>query len=653
MVIAYPENSPEMSPIDAKPSNRRPGAKAEAANEPFKRAIASCTRAMARHPELEIVFAPDKPSLVAGPDGAKARLPEPPRKPNAREAAILRGLADSMALRLACHNDAVHRRLAPPDQAARALFDAVEQARVEAIGARRMEGVASNLAAMLDDRYHKSPFAEAKDRSEAPLEDAVAMLVRERLTGLAPPPGAKRVVDLWRPFVEAKAAGALDALDAVLLDQRAFAKSIHRLLASLDMGADSSADEDSDADESGEDKPPDGPDSGEGEGEEQDSKESMQMESSDDSAEDLEEGAMEAADAPSGEFADDPDAGDADEAAENAPSPPSGSERRGPDYKAFSDKFDETVKAEDLCEPEELQRLRDYLDKQLQNLSSVVSRLANRLQRKLMAQQSRSWEFDLEEGMLDPARLSRVVIDPQQPLSFKREKDMDFRDTVVTLLIDNSGSMRGRPITVAATCADILARTLERCGVKVEILGFTTRAWKGGQSREAWLQAGKPPAPGRLNDLRHLIYKSADAPWRRARKNLGLMMREGLLKENIDGEALDWAHQRLLGRPEQRRILMMISDGAPVDDSTLSVNSGNYLEKHLRHVIEEIENRSPVELIAIGIGHDVTRYYRRAVTIVDAEELGGAMTDKLAELFDEKAAPAKPAKIVRPRKKAA
>jgi len=642
-----------MPAIDVKPSNRKPGAKPDSASEPFKRAVASCTRAMARHPELEIVFAADKPALVAGPDGAKARLPEPPRKPNPREAAILRGLADSMALRLACHNEAVHRRHAPQNTAERSLFDAVEQARVEAIGARRMVGVAANLTAMLDDRYHRSPFAEAKDRSEAPLEDAVAMLVRERLTGLKPPAAAQRLVDLWRPFVEAKAGGELNRLDAAILDQRAFARSVHKLLASLDMANDSPADADDEEGETDENSPPDNADEAEGEGDDQEAKDKMEMESSDDASDDLEEGAMEAADAPSGEFPDESDSGEADEAAESLPSAASGADRRGPDYKAYTAKFDEIVHAEDLCEPEELQRLRDYLDKQLQNLSSVVARLANRLQRRLMAQQNRSWEFDLEEGMLDPARLSRVVIDPQQPLSFKREKDMDFRDTVVTLLIDNSGSMRGRPITVAASCADILARTLERCGVKVEILGFTTRAWKGGQAREAWLQAGKPPAPGRLNDLRHLIYKSADAPWRRARKNLGLMMREGLLKENIDGEALDWAHQRLLGRPEQRRILMMISDGAPVDDSTLSVNSGNYLERHLRYVIEEIETRSPVELIAIGIGHDVTRYYRRAVTIVDAEELGGAMTDKLAELFDEKAPPAKAVRPVRVRKAAA
>ena len=625
-----------MPTVDVKPlSNRKPGQKPEGGAEPFKRALSACARAMSRHPELDVAFSADKPGLSVGPDGAKARLPEPPRKPNPREAAVLRGMADAMSLRLACHNEAIHRRHAPQSPPARALFDAVEQARVEAIGARRMEGVAANLTAMLDDRYHKNPAAEARDRDEAPLEDAVAMMVRERLTGLEPPPGARRIVELWRKAVEDKAGPQLDKLTGSIDDQRAFARAVHKLLASLDMESDSQAEEEEREESEEDENPPDQPEDSEGEGDSQESKESMEIESLQDSAEELEEGAMEAADAPSAEYPEESDAGESDEPSENRPSPSGGPEKRGPDYKAFNTKYDEVVEAAELCEPEELQRLRDYLDKQLQNLSSVVARLANRLQRRLMAQQSRSWEFDLEEGMLDTARLPRIVIDPQQPLSFKREKDMEFRDTVVTLLIDNSGSMRGRPITVAATCADILARTLERCGVKVEILGFTTRAWKGGQSREAWLQAGKPPNPGRLNDLRHLIYKSADAPWRRARKNLGLMMREGLLKENIDGEALDWAHQRLLGRTEQRKILMMISDGAPVDDSTLSVNSGNYLERHLRYIIEEIETRSPVELIAIGIGHDVTRYYRRAVTIVDAEELGGSMTEKLAELFAE------------------
>ncbi len=303
------------------------------------------------------------------------------------------------------------------------------------------------------------------------------------------------------------------------------------------------------------------------------------------------------------------------------------------DYKVFTAQFDETVDAEDLCDSDELTRLRNFLDQQLQAMQGVVARLANKLQRLLMAKQNRTWDFDLEEGLLDTARLSRVVIDPMSPLSFKMERDMDFRDTVVTLLLDNSGSMRGRPIMVAAMCADILARTLERCAVKVEVLGFTTRAWKGGNARERWLNEGKPAQPGRLNDLRHIIYKAADVPGRRTRKNLGLMMREGLLKENIDGEALIWAHSRLIARPESRRILMVISDGAPVDDSTLSVNAGNYLDKHLRQVIGEIETKSNVELVAIGIGHDVTRYYRRAVTILDAEQLAGAMTDQLIDLF--------------------
>ena len=633
-----------MAPVDVKPShNRKAGPKADAGAEPFKRALTACARAMSRRPDLEIQFSTDKPGLTIGPDGARARLPEPPKKPNARETAILRGLADSFSLRLACHDEAVHRRHAPQNPPARALFDAVEQARVESLGARRMAGVADNLAAMLDERYAKSPSAQARDRDEAPLEEAVALIVRERLTGRAPPPPAQKLVELWRKAVEDKAGADLDKLLANIEDQRGFAKAVHKLLAALDMPSGSEAEEQEERDDKDEEQDnSDTPEDNDGDGEAQESKDQTQIESLEDSSDEMEEGQMEAADAPSSDNPEDSEDGESEESSENRPSPNSASDRRGPDYKAFSTKFDEVVGAEDLCEPEELQRLRDYLDKQLQNMSNVVGRLANRLQRRLMAQQSRSWEFDLEEGMLDSARLTRIVIDPQQPLSFKREKDTEFRDTVVTLLIDNSGSMRGRPITVAATCADILARTLERCGVKVEILGFTTRAWKGGQSREAWLQAGKPANPGRLNDLRHLIYKSADAPWRRARKNLGLMMREGLLKENIDGEALDWAHQRLLGRSEQRKILMMISDGAPVDDSTLSVNSGNYLERHLRHIIEEIETRSPVEMIAIGIGHDVTRYYRRAVTIVDAEELGGAMTDKLAELFAETPAPKGP-----------
>jgi cobaltochelatase CobT len=606
----------------------------ESPTEPFKRAVAGCMRAIARKPDLEITYAAERPGMAGG----KARLPEPPRKLNAQDAAIVRGHSDSIALRLACHDPAVHRRQMPSGQQGRAVFEAVEQARVEAIGARRMQGVAQNLTAMLDDKFHRGKFGDITDRADAPIEDAVAMMVRERLTGQQPPPAARKLVDLWRPFIEDRAGRNLDRLEKLVEHQRRFGDAIHDLLDSLDMGDERARDSEDENEDSAEN------DRQQNQGEDGDAQESddaqgMSMEEMEVSAEELPDGASEAMDAPSADMPDDADMGDSEAANEPwRPRQHGQNEPRGPDYHPYIAKFDETIAAEDLCEPEELDRLRGYLDKQLSHLQGVVSRLANRLQRRLMAQQNRAWEFDLEEGLLDPARLSRIVIDPMHPLSFKREKDTQFRDTVVTLLLDNSGSMRGRPITVAATCADILARTLERCGVKVEILGFTTRAWKGGQSREAWLSGGKPANPGRLNDLRHIIYKSADAPWRRARKNLGLMMREGLLKENIDGEALDWAHKRLLARTEQRKILMMISDGAPVDDSTLSVNPGNYLERHLRWVIEEIETRSPVELIAIGIGHDVTRYYRRAVTIVDAEELGGVMTEKLAELFEEQAA---------------
>ena len=624
-------------------SNSKPkGPAKEAPTEPFKRAVTSCLRAIARQPELEVSFAAERPGMVGG----KARLPEPPRKMSRGDAAIVRGHADSIALRMACHDASVHRRLVPGGQQARAVFEAVEQARVEAIGARRMQGVASNLSAMLDDKYHRGKFDEVTDRADAPIEEAVALMVRERLTGLAPPPAARRLVDLWRPWIEGRAGRDLDKLESLVDNQRGFGDAVHDLLDSLDMGDERRRDDDDeDSEETQNDEGRKDEEGQDGEASDSEDMERMSLEEAEASTDELPEDASEAMDAPSAEMPDDTEMGDADNAAEPwRPRERGRNEPRGPDYRPFTAKFDETIGAEDLCEPEELDRLRSYLDKQLAHLQGVVARLANRLQRRLMAQQSRSWEFDLEEGILDPARLSRIVIDPMHPLSFKREKDTNFRDTVVTLLLDNSGSMRGRPITVAATCADILARTLERCGVKVEILGFTTRAWKGGQSREAWLAAGKPPNPGRLNDLRHIIYKSADAPWRRARKNLGLMMREGLLKENIDGEALDWAHKRLLARTEQRKILMMISDGAPVDDSTLSVNAGNYLERHLRWVIEEIETRSPVELIAIGIGHDVTRYYRRAVTIVDAEELGGAMTEKLAELFDE-SEPAEPRRV--------
>jgi cobaltochelatase CobT len=602
----------------------------------FRNVLTLAMKTIAAEPELTVTFGAEPPSL----QGKKAKLPQVSIELHPQEVAITRGISDSFAMRLANHSDAVHDHYRPEGKNARAMFEAVEQARVECIGARAMPGMANNLAAMLQDRYQKKLAGRPATKKDAPLEDAVALLVRERLTGQSPPEDAKALVDLWRPWVEEKAASHLDHLSNAIADQAAFARMSRDIIAALDMADELGQDPDQtdDSDENEEAEPDSGDQNETPEGEEQESQQSA--------AEDLEEseGETDASEMNAQELdVDDiPDDMDSEEETDGEepwrPQLPFSSLSNEDFYRVYTNQFDEEIAAEDLCDSEELTRLRNYLDKQLSNLQGVVARLANRLQRRLMAQQNRSWEFDLEEGLLDASRLPRIIIDPLHALSFKVEQDMQFRDTVVTLLLDNSGSMRGRPITVAATCADILARTLERCGVKVEILGFTTRAWKGGQAREKWLAAGKPGNPGRLNDLRHIIYKSADSPWRRARRNLGLMMREGLLKENIDGEALIWAHNRLLARSEQRRILMVISDGAPVDDSTLSVNSGNYLEKHLRQIITDIENRSPVELIAIGIGHDVTRYYRRAVTIVDAEELGGAMTEKLAELFAEQGA---------------
>jgi cobaltochelatase CobT len=600
----------------------------------FKRSVTVCMRAISGDKELEVGFAKDRPALA----GSRARLPELPKKPSKADVAITRGLGDSMALKRACHDQRIHLKLAPEGKQARAVFDAVEQARVEAIGSRMMAGVAENITSMLEDKYAKANLVDVKDKADAPLEEALALMVREKLTGRAAPRSGERLVELWRPWVEDKAGADLDGLADKLSDQNAFARIVRDMLASMDMAEELGDDQESEDTEDDDDNQPQGEDQSEEGGEDDSSGDDTQADDAEASDDDQQAAEAEATDATSEDLSDEEDA-DAETPGEAKRNDnPFNTLSKDIDYKVFTTQFDETVGAEELCDEEELDRLRAFLDKQLANLSGVVGRLANRLQRRLMAQQNRSWDFDLEEGYLDPARLVRVVIDPMQPLSFKQERDTKFRDTVVTLVLDNSGSMRGRPITVAATCADILARTLERCGVSVEILGFTTRAWKGGQAREKWLKDGKPPNPGRLNDLRHIVYKSADHPWRRARRNLGLMMREGLLKENIDGEALLWAHSRLIGRPEQRKILMMISDGAPVDDSTLSVNPGNYLERHLRAVIELIETRSPVELLAIGIGHDVTRYYRRAVTIVDAEELAGAMTEQLASLFGEESA---------------
>ncbi len=595
----------------------------------FRRVLAGASRAIAKDAEVEVVFASDN----AAASGKTARVISPGPALEPRLVAEARGAADSAALKLRHHDPRLHARNAPMDIEARAVFDALEMARVEALGARSMGGVRDNLAQLTEARVRGDAIVRARSAEEVPLSTAVALLARERLTTEVPPRAALAGLQLVAPWIEEKAAAELDGLALTVDDQAAFAKLSRRLLEDLELAA---AEEptDEDPDETGDEAEGEegGSETSAEEGEEETpgggdadmrGEQVEDQDSDGESSEEMEEGDEEAS------------AGDdSSESVFAAPSRRNWDLSPETDYKAFTTRFDETVEAGELCDEEELARLRAYLDQQLSGLQNVVTRLANRLQRRLMAQQARSWDFDQEEGLLDAARLARVVVSPAHSLSYKIERETDFKDTVVSLLIDNSGSMRGRPIAIAAICADILARTLERCGVATEVLGFTTRGWKGGQSREAWLTAGRPPNPGRLNDLRHIIYKRADEPYRHGRRNLGLMMREGLLKENIDGEALLWAHNRLIARPEERRILMVISDGAPVDDSTASANGGSYLERHLRQVIEWIEKRSTVELLAIGIGHDVTRYYSRAVTIMDADQLAGAMIEQLAQLFE-------------------
>jgi len=592
-------------------------------SELFKQAVTSTMRAISGNEELNVSFGRGKPYL----QGNRARIPLPESGLSEGQLATLRGTADRFALRTRFHDEGFHRKYRPQSGIAQDVYDWVEEARVACIGSYLMKGVESNLNAQLEQHCINHGFNQIESQDDAPLGEAVGMLIREKITGCPSPPSAQKVLEFWREHIEDRIGDKLKNLGDSMFDQREFSSIARQFISDLGLSDDW------------------GEENADGESEDQeDQPEEMESEAGDEASEQEMSTDGDMADAIEGEVPVDMDAmdmaeteGDEDEAG----SPPDSMTDKNwlrpkeSQYKAFTTLFDEVVFADELCEPVELDRLRGVLDKHLQSSQVIISRLANRLQRKLMAQQNRTWEFDLEEGTLDSSRLTNVIMDPFSPLAFKQEKDMKFRDTVVSLLIDSSGSMRGRSITIAAMCADILGRTLERCTVKVEILGFTTRAWRGGQSRELWLQQAKPAQPGRLNDVRHIIYKAADMPWRRARRNLGLMMREELLKENIDGEALLWSHNRIVGRPEDRKILMVISDGLPVDNSTLLVNASNYLEQHLKYAIDKIENHSEVELVAIGIGHDVTHHYRRAVTITDAEQLGDAMTEQLVDLFDE------------------
>ncbi|MCE8512781.1 cobaltochelatase subunit CobT [Ruegeria pomeroyi] len=600
--------------------------------DPFKKALAEATKVMADDPDLSVSYTVDP----SGVSGDAMRLPQVSRRMTRDEVLLARGTADALALYRRYHDDATHSRYAPPGDMARDLYEAMETARCEAMGARDMPGTASNIDVKITHEALRRGYDQCKQPSEAPLPVAAGYLVRHLATGRDLPAAAANVMNLWRGFIEEQAGGTLENLSDILSDQAEFAKFARQVIKDLGYG-DQLGDDPDEMDEDQEDQAEDDadeqpdPDST-GQDDQDDQDADADPEQSQEQQQDESQAQVSMDELADEELAEETEMPDGEAPLEPPPPPPAS--EADPNYKVYLDTHDEEIAAEELAEPAELERLRAYLDQQLEPLKGAVSRLANKLQRRLQAQQNRSWEFDREEGILDAGRLARVVANPTTPLSFKVEKDTEFRDTVVTLLLDNSGSMRGRPISIAAICADVLARTLERCNVKVEILGFTTRAWKGGLAREAWLNEGRPQQPGRLNDLRHIIYKAADAPMRRTRQNLGLMMKEGLLKENIDGEALEWAHRRMLGRREQRKILMVISDGAPVDDSTLSVNPANYLEKHLRDVIAMVEKRKQVELLAIGIGHDVTRYYQRAVTITDVEQLAGAMTEQLAALFD-------------------
>ncbi len=593
----------------------------------FKRALTMAMRSISKQDELTVSFGSDKGNL----SGLKARLPMPNKNMDSAQINSLRGEADSLALYLAHHKEMIDEKYSPQGQNAKGIYNSLEKVRCDAIGSNSMTGVSNNLVEMEKTKIKRKVLSVNNDSPEGKMIEALSYIVMERLTGNKIDE-AQEYIQPWKKWIEERAETSIDKLIKSVQDQKEYAKITRKLIGDLELGDELGEDptEEDQEDDSNENESEEFSDAEEDESTSDDETQSDDMEADDGTPE--EDDSLETEMSEVGEESDNED----DSLAQSARGRGNDNEqRRELPYKIFTEKYDEEIKAVDLCEMEELERLREYLDQQLNHLQGAVTRLANKLQRKLLAQQNRSWEFDLEEGLLDVSKLTRVIIDPTSALSFKMEKDIEFRDTVVSLLIDNSGSMRGRPITIAAMCADILARTLERCSVKTEVLGFTTKAWKGGKSRESWLEEGKQPAPGRLNDLRHIIYKTADEPWRRSKRNLGLMLREGLLKENIDGEALEWAHKRLLGRTEQRKILMVISDGAPVDDSTLSVNAGNYLERHLKQVIQKIELDSSIELTAIGIGHDVNRYYRKAVTIVDAEQLGGAITEQLAGLFDE------------------
>ena len=600
--------------------------KKQFSNEPVKKALSETTRAISKKNDLTINFENEATKINQN----TIQLSRISNDNSRNDIIFARGEADSKALYIRYHDESIDQKYAPKGDIALNLFNEMEKARCEAIGGSIYPGAAKNIENKIE-KESKKFFEKSEPNQKFPLQDSLRLLIKKKTLHYKLSKNSQKGLDMWEDFILNESKSNFLKILSSIDNQEEFAKLSRNIIKDLGYGDqlgeepeyDDNADNDNQNDESNESE-----NSDENDNDEQQLPDEVEELVSDSSTTDdlsVEEEINEV----------EPQE-DTNEEQNNRKKTNSFFSEADPNYKVFNNIYDEEILAENLAAEEELAKLRIYLEQQLDQVKGAVSRLANKLQRRLQAQQNRTWKFDLEEGFLDASRLARIITNPTTPLTYKQESEIEFKDTIVTLLIDNSGSMRGRPISIAAICAEIIASTLERCQVKCEILGFTTKAWKGGKSREDWLSKDRPNNPGRLNDLRHVIYKQADVPLRRARLNLGLMMKEGLLKENIDGEALEWANKRLIKRSESRKILMVISDGAPVDDSTLSVNPSNYLENHLKNVISMIEKRGLLELIAIGIGHDVTRYYRNAITITDIEQLAGAMTEQLARLFDKK-----------------
>ena len=584
--------------------------------ENFKTAIGSTIKSLSDTENIEVSFG----NQSANSENIKIKLPEVELVNNKFNYNQIRALADSKSLKLRFSDQKTFKSFEPEGKISKILYKIAEKIRCEKLGSDQFKGIKNNISKYYQERVNSLDLKNSEDKIIASFEN----YLRVKFFDIKNDKEIEKKLKTYKKDLDEKFRDKIKELSTFTLNQSKYNSLISKLISKMSLDEIIEEQENKEEDNKNE-KTKDPKTDDQKTKEQKDENQEMSIESG---VPDLEQQTKDS-DQDSEEI-------EIEDSSETDIRKRKKNNIRDAKYKSYTEEFDEIIKAEDLDNEEELSRLRKNLDQQLLQLKNFISKLANKLQRKLLAKQNRSWNFDLEEGLLDTSKLPRIIIDPFNSLSFKKEKDVEFKDTLVTILIDNSGSMRGKPISVAAICADILARTLERCSVKVEILGFTTKHWKGGLSREKWMKNDKPNLPGRLNDLRHIIYKSADIPWRQAKNNMGLMLKEGLLKENIDGEALKWAYNKMLKRKEERKILMVISDGAPVDDSTLSTNNSDYLEANLKNTVKLIEGKNNIELLAIGIGHDVTRYYKQAVKITDVQDLGDVMINQLTDLFVQK-----------------